>query len=292
MIDFGLTDDEQAVIEAATKVAVDPDPWNALAEGGWLDLLITNPDSGLHYLGLVAEQLGWAGTALPVPGTAAVWPTLFGEALSGQRVGVVDGGLGEDSVDADLVVILTDRHALAYDRFTVERVGGLDGDGLARVAVEGDPVAVADDPTRVALARLRAAALAAAEMAGAMKRVAQMTAHYAAERQQFGRTISSFQVVQHGIARLTILSEAATWLSRLAYCEPEPAHVHAAKGWVSAASVEASAVAHQLHGAVGFTEEYGLQHFTKRLRILRFAWADDRTHYVALGRRRTIESAS
>jgi alkylation response protein AidB-like acyl-CoA dehydrogenase len=41
-----------------------------------------------------------------------------------------------------------------------------------------------------------------------------------------------------------------------------------------------------LHGAIGFTEEYGLQRLTKRLRTLRFAWGDDAAHHLALGRLR------
>jgi hypothetical protein len=37
---------------------------------------------------------------------------------------------------------------------------------------------------------------------------------------------------------------------------------------------------------MGFTEEYGLQRVTKRLRTLRFAWGDDSRHHEALGRLR------
>ena len=45
------------------------------------------------------------------------------------------------------------------------------------------------------------------------------------------------------------------------------------------------ALGHQLHGAIGFTEEYGLQRLSKRLRTLRFAFGDDRFHHRTLGRR-------
>ncbi|MGH8973682.1 MAG: acyl-CoA dehydrogenase family protein, partial [Acidimicrobiia bacterium] len=129
-------------------------------------------------------------------------------------------------------------------------------------------------------------AVASAEMAGAMARAAEMTARYVAERQQFGRPIAAFQVVAHGAARLATLAEGATWIARTACRSPEPEVTHAAKGWISRASAEAAALAHQLHGAIGFTEEYGLQRLTKRLRTLRFAWGDDATHHLALGRLR------
>ena len=104
------------------------------------------------------------------------------------------------------------------------------------------------------------------------------------ERQQFGRPISAFQAVAHGAARLATLAQAATWSARLACMSTDPSDTAAAKGWISAASAEVAALAHQLHGAIGFTEEYGLQRLSKRLRTLRFAYGDDRFHHRALGR--------
>lgn len=291
-MDLTVTEEEAAVLEAAAQVAAAADPWAALSDGGWLDLLVDDPDGGLGYLGLVAEGLGAGGVSVPLVGTAAVWPTVFAASADGRRVGVVDwetggDGLCEDGAGADAVVVLGgDGWAHAYDSFAAEPVGGLDGDRLARLELTGPSSSACEDPARVAAARRRAAALAAAEMAGAFRRVAGMTVAYVAERQQFGRPVASFQVVAHGAAHLATLAEAATWTARLACHSPEPQHTHAAKGWLSRASQEATGLAHQLHGAVGFTEEYGLQRLTKRLRALRFAYGDDAYHHRALGRLR------
>ena len=310
-MDFRLNDDERAVTEAAAQVAGASDPWAALGEGGWLDILLDD-ERGLVYLGLVAEALGAAGVALPLVGTAVVWPTLFGGSAGGRRVGVAealgadgrgaggalgsgggaggaagasdDGLLCEDGVGADVVVVLRDGKAGIHETFSVEPVGRLEGDGLARLQLEGRAVDRCKDPERVAEARRRAAAVAAAEMAGAIDRIAAMTAGYVTERQQFGRPISAFQVVAHGAARLATLAEAATWAARLACMSADPSDTAAAKGWISAASAEVTALAHQLHGAIGFTEEYGLQRLSKRLRTLRFSFGDDRFHHRALGR--------
>src|SRR5918992_665421 len=134
-MDFTLTDDERAVIEAAAQVAGAGDPWAALEEGGWLDILLED-ERGLGYLGLVAEALGAAGVAVPLAGTAAVWPTLFGGSAGGRRVGVadtlVDGGvvgdsgkdvlLCEDGVGADVVVVLRNGKAGIHETFSVEPV--------------------------------------------------------------------------------------------------------------------------------------------------------------------------
>jgi hypothetical protein len=192
--------------------------------------------------------------------------------------------LCEDGIGADVVVILRKGKAGIHEAFTAEPVGGLDGDGLARIRLEGKPLDRCKDADLVDEGRRRAAALAAAEMAGAIERVAAMTAQYVTERQQFGRPISAFQAVAHGAARLATLAQAATWSARLACTSNDPSDTAAAKGWISAASVEVSALAHQLHGAIGFTEEYGLQRLSKRLRTLRFAYGDDRFHHRSLGR--------
>ena len=299
-MDFTLTDDERAVIEAAAQVAAAADPWAALGEGGWLDILLED-EAGLRYLGLVAEALGAAGVAVPLAGTAVVWPTLFGGTAGGRRVGVadalIDGGTGgasgsgsddgllcEDGVAADVIVVLRDGKAGIHETFAVEPVGGVDGDGLARLRLEGPAVDRCKDADLVAEARRRATALTAAEMAGAIDRIAAMTAGYVTERRQFGRPISAFQAVAHGAARLATLAQAAIWSARLACASTDPSDTAAAKGWISAASAEAVALAHQLHGAIGFTEEYGLQRLSKRLRTLRFSYGDDRFHHRTLGR--------
>ena len=291
-MDFTLTDDERAVTETAAQVATSADPWAALGEGGWLDILLED-ERGLGYLGLVAEALGGAGVAVPLVGTAVVWPTLFGGSAGGRRVGVADavdaspdpGELFcEDGVGADVIVVLRDGKAGIHETFEVNPAGVLAGDGLARVRLEGTALDRCQDAELVAEARRRAAALTAAEMAGAIERVAAMTATYVTERQQFGRPISAFQAVAHGAARLATLAQAALWSARLACTSADPADTAAAKGWISAASAEASGLAHQLHGAIGFTEEYGLQRVSKRLRTLRFAYGDDRFHHLALGR--------
>jgi acyl-CoA dehydrogenase len=289
------------VTEAAAQVAGAADPWSALAEGGWLDILLEE-ERGLGYLGLVAEALGGAGVAVPLVGTAVVWPTLFGGSAGARRVGVADAGeqypsapgrgdlLCEDGVGAEVVVVLREEMAGIHEAFSVEAVGGLEGDGLVRLRLEGRPVDRCTDPELVAEARRRAAALTAAEMAGVIDRIASMTASYVAERHQFGRPISAFQAVAHGTARLATLAQAATWSARLACSSTDPSDTAAAKGWISSASVEAAGLAHQLHGAIGFTEEYGLQRLSKRLRTLRFTYGDDRCHFRALGRAGAMET--
>ena len=147
-MDFTLTDDERAVTEAAAQVAGASDPWAALAEGGWLDIVLED-ERGLNYLGLVAEALGAAGVAVPLAGTAALWPTLFGGTAGGRRVGVadtlVDGDSGrdallcEDGVGADVVVVLRDGKAGISDGAHGSGAPGSGSVGARRIRTASGP---------------------------------------------------------------------------------------------------------------------------------------------------------
>lgn len=293
MIDYRVSDEEQAVIDAARQVAASSDPWAGLVDGGWLDLLVEEPKAGLGYLGLVAEELGAQGVAVPLSVTAGAWPTYFNKSADGRKVGFVTEGLCEFGVGADVVLVPAGEGGgvAAYETFEVEPVGSLEGDGLARVTVQGEPVDTCTDEAARSLAVCRSIALVCAEMAGLFRRIEEMTLEHLKTREQFGRPLASFQVIQHEGARLATLAEAAIWGARLTTHEPEADNVHAVKGWMSAASQQVAAMAHQLHAAIGFTQEYGLQRLTKRLRTLRFTFGDDTEHHTALGRRRATTPA-
>tara|TARA_B100000427_G_C15301911_1_gene504391 strand:- start:126 stop:569 length:444 start_codon:yes stop_codon:yes gene_type:complete len=117
-------------------------------------------------------------------------------------------------------------------------------------------------------------------MAGALQTVLEFSVTYAQERQAFGRPIGKFQVVQQNLARLAAETAAATAAAGSAadtiqnadsFDEAVILEVAAAKIRTGEAATEGSAIAHQVHGAMGFTAEHVLQRFSKRL----FAWRDD-----------------
>jgi acyl-CoA dehydrogenase len=121
--------------------------------------------------------------------------------------------------------------------------------------------------------RLLQACIAAAQLAGAMMRVFESTLQYANERQQFGRPIGKFQAIQH---QLSVISEHA-FASHMAAqigCQctgfvPKRLRVAIAKARTSEAALEVAALSHSIHGAIGFTEEFDLQLFTRRLHLWR-----------------------
>ncbi len=140
-------------------------------------------------------------------------------------------------------------------------------DGVA--VLESAPVTL--DPAGL---RLLGAAVRAMQMAGALERILNISLRYAGERVQFGRPIGGFQAVQHALAQLagevaaaSAAADAAAEMLRLLAPLDEAMllEVAVAKIRVGEAAGVGAAIAHQAHGAIGFTQEYALQHCTRRL---------------------------
>ena len=128
--------------------------------------------------------------------------------------------------------------------------------------------------------RRMGAALRAEQMAGALEGSLEQSLRYAADRHQFGRPIAKFQAVQHSLAVLAGEVAAATTSADAAVSaigrygiEDDRTFlaVAAAKIRCGQAAGASAAIAHQAHGAMGFTREYSLQHRTRRL----WAWRDE-----------------
>jgi len=125
----------------------------------------------------------------------------------------------------------------------------------------------------------RAAVGKCCEMVGNMQRILEMTIDYAKERKQFDRPIGSFQVIQHYCANMATdvdgarLStyQAAWMLSEGLPCTKE---VAIAKAWIGEASRRVSALAHQIHGAIGVTIEHDLHLYTRCAKAAELAYGD------------------
>ena len=127
---------------------------------------------------------------------------------------------------------------------------------------------------------LRGALARTAQTCGAMESALALTIDHASERTQFGRSIGRFQAVQH-----LVTDAAGEVIAARAACEVavrtavrdgigSPAAelaVAIARSQSARAAGVVSRAAHQVHGAIGFTLDHRLRHFT--LRIL--AWRDE-----------------
>lgn len=121
-----------------------------------------------------------------------------------------------------------------------------------------------------------AAVITAAQMAGAMDTVLNMTVRYAGERTQFGRPIGKFQAVQQQLAVLAELATASrigaeTGCREMSAHPPNLLSAAVSKARASEAARTVVSIAHAVHAAMGITEEYDLQIFTRRL----IEWSTD-----------------
>ncbi len=119
------------------------------------------------------------------------------------------------------------------------------------------------------------AALRTAAIAGAVGRVLEMTVGYANERSQFGRPIGKFQAIQQNLAVMAGQAAAAAGSADLA-AEALRGRVAAlpiavGKARAGEAAGVVAGIAHQVHGAIGFTHEHSLHFLTKRL----WSWRDE-----------------
>jgi alkylation response protein AidB-like acyl-CoA dehydrogenase len=138
-------------------------------------------------------------------------------------------------------------------------------------------------------ALLRMGALArSAQMTGALEAVLDMTARYAGERQQFGRPIGKFQAIQQQIADLAAHVSAASVACDAAAAAAERGDgafaIAVAKARISEAAGHAAAIAHQVHGAIGFAREHALHRYTTRLWTWREDFGDESYWWSQLGR--------
>ena len=120
------------------------------------------------------------------------------------------------------------------------------------------------------------AAVRLQQMAGALEKILEQSVQHALDRTQFGRPIAKFQAVQHNLATLAgevAAASAAADAAAEACSQPEIglAEVAIAKVRGGEAAGTGSAIAHQVHGAMGFTYEHSLHHATRRL----WAWREE-----------------
>lgn len=113
------------------------------------------------------------------------------------------------------------------------------------------------------------------QLAGAAQRCLDLSASYAAERVQFGRPIAKFQAIQQQLAVMAGQVAAASAAADAAVaqwdsCTMEFA-VAVAKARTGEAAGQVAAIAHQVHGAIGFTREHRLHYATRRL----WSWREE-----------------
>src|SRR5215468_10035386 len=308
---------------AKSDDGVPRDLYRKMAELGWMGLIVPEKDGGLGLgaldLALVMEELGRvaapgpflatqlviagllrAGTAaqraawLPrlIDGTAFATlahleesdrhdpegiqmrakKTRDGWVLSGTKLFVPEAA----SADVFLVAARTKagRGAAGVSLFLVER-------GAKGVRVK--PQQHVDITRRFGELGLAAVGIAADSLGGA-QRALEMAVEYSKVRQQFGRTIGSFQALKHIAAEMVAEVEPArslVWYAAYAFDHrPREAARAAAMAKASLGDVYSRTARRsvEMHGGIGFTWEFDLQLWFKRAHTNEVAFGDPAFH--------------
>src|SRR5262245_47892292 len=182
--------------------------------------------------------------------------------------------------------------AVEADRLLVYTPAGLALFPAGARGVEVAPLVAVDKTRRIAEIRLRAAeplavlpgaerVLAAGRLAlafdslGCAERALELALGYAAQRKQFGRVIGSFQAVKHMLAEIAAALEPARslcWYAAHAFDHaPAEAERMAAlcKAHLAETASEILRKATEVHGGIGFTEQYDLHLWFRRVALSR-----------------------
>ncbi len=127
----------------------------------------------------------------------------------------------------------------------------------------------------------------AAELSGLSAGISAMTIGYLKERKQFGRTIGSFQALQHRAAHLfaeievTASAIAAAGRALDANADNVQTLVSLAKARATQTAKLAVMEGVQMHGGIGMTDDYDAGFFMKRARV-GAEWLGDYGHHAAI----------
>ncbi|MEU8240116.1 acyl-CoA dehydrogenase family protein [Actinoplanes missouriensis] len=243
---------------------------------------------------VAAEELGHHAVPGPVAASIAAVPVLLAESgdlgtkwLPELAAGRVAAGLtappwlplepdaaawapGASAAETAVIVVRVESG--------VVRLGTADSAG--DVVAEGPAVA-----PLVARALNLGALVCAAQLLGLGQAMLEASVAYAKARKQFGGPIGRFQAVQHRLADVAVALEFARPLLYAAAAACEKRGIGNADRDVSAAKVACGEAAHraaraalQIHGALGYTREHGLERWLTATRVLRLAWGTPSQH--------------
>jgi acyl-CoA dehydrogenase len=297
-----------ALINAAEAGTFPSALWREVADAGFPDVLAAAAEtpgslSGIADMAAILREAGRFAAPLPLAETIlARWLLASaGFAAPGGPLTIAPVGRGDSFVlrregkswrlsgraagvpwaqTAAAIVVIADGQVALFAPAAADLRAGknLAGEPRDDLSIDSPLEAVKPLPSGVdaALVYRLGALTRAVLMAGALDEVLHITVQYANDRVQFGRPIGKFQAIQQQLAQLAenvaaagVIAdgavEAAAGKGDFAFV------VAAAKSRVGEAAGKVAEIAHQVHGAIGFTHEHRLHHLTRRL----WSWRDE-----------------
>lgn len=253
-----------------------------LAFAGW-------EAAGRHDPGWVETKAAPGGGGYSVSGAKAM--VLNAPAADHYVVSARTGGDAGDRSGISLFAV-----ARGAPGLTVRDYGTIDGHRAGEVSLDAVKVGAEDAIGEIGEAWpliedavARAIAAACAEAVGILQVLHDDTLEYLKTRQQFGRTIGSFQVLQHRMVDMFIELEQCRSMAIMAALrvgEEDAAlrrkSISAAKAQIGTGGRFVGNQAIQLHGGIGMTDELRVGHYVKRLLALNTLFGDAEYHLARM----------
>jgi alkylation response protein AidB-like acyl-CoA dehydrogenase len=265
-----------------------------LCSGEWLGCFgLTEPDTGSDAANQKTRAKktddGW------VINGAKMWISMGNYAKVALIFAQTDPELGYKG----LACFLVDTEQDGYKPSTIEHKMGLHASDTASIALED--VHVSDeqmlggigDGFKVAMSALDSGRYSvAAGCVGICQGCVEESVNYAKEREQFGRPIASFQLVQAMIADMVLKTEAsrmlvwrAGWLKDLG--RPNTLETSVAKLHATEASLECANLAIQVHGGAGYVDDHPVERYFRDARVTTLYEGTSQIQKLIIGREMT-----
>jgi alkylation response protein AidB-like acyl-CoA dehydrogenase len=262
-----------------------------LCSGEWLGCFgLTEPDTGSDAANQKTRarrtDAGW------VINGAKMWISMGNYA----RVALIFAQTDPDLGHKGLACFLVDTDQPGFQAQTIEHKMGLHASDTASIAL--DDVEVSDEQMlgqvgegfKVAMSALDSGRYSvAAGCVGICQGCVEESVKYAKEREQFGRPIASFQLVQAMIADMVLKTDASRMLvwragflkdkGRLNTLETSIAKLHATE-----ASLECANLAIQVHGGAGYVDDHPVERYFRDARVTTLYEGTSQIQKLIIGR--------
>jgi alkylation response protein AidB-like acyl-CoA dehydrogenase len=265
-----------------------------LCSGEWLGCFgLTEPDTGSDAANqrtrAVKTDSGW------VINGAKMWISMGNYARLALIFAQTDPALGYKGLGCFLV----DTDQAGFKPASIEHKMGLHASDTASIALEDVEVAEdgllgqIGDGFKVAMSALDSGRYSvAAGCVGICQGCVEESVNYAKEREQFGRPIASFQLIQAMIADMVLKTEAsrmlvwrAGWLKDKG--RPNTLETSVAKLHATEAAVECANTAIQVHGGAGYVDDHPVERYFRDVRVTTLYEGTSQIQKLIIGRAMT-----
>ena len=265
-----------------------------LCSGEWLGCFgLTEPDTGSDAANQKTRarktDSGW------VLNGAKMWISMGNYAKVAMIFAQTDPALGHKGIACFLV----DTDQPGYTAQTIEHKMGLHASDTASISLEDVEVADEDmlgevgDGFKIAMSNLDSGRYSvAAGCVGICRGCVEESVSYAKEREQFGKPIASFQLVQAMIADMVLKTDAsrmlvwrAGWLKDQG--RPNTLETSIAKLHATEASLECANLAIQIHGGAGYVDDHPVERYFRDARVTTLYEGTSQIQKLIIGRAMT-----